>query len=88
MSFFLHFILPFTKDSPIYYDSLFNNYYTLENLIDELEVCTNQYKKFEDILYNFLKSYNIDDETIATILNFSYTDTIDFIIKIIKNEII
>lgn len=75
------------KDLPIYYDETFNEYFTLNDLINYLEINLKQQEKFENVVYNLLKNQNINNKTIASLFSLSSSNSLSYIIKMIKNEL-
>ena len=61
------------------------NFMSLDEIINLMEQSIEQQLCFEEIVYNLLKHFNLDDETLSSLFSLSTTDALKEYIKTIKN---
>lgn len=74
------------KDKIIDYHPI-KGYITFNDLINDLELISQDYKTLEDIIIILLKNSNFDDETIASLFKNDITSRLDNLIYVLQDRL-
>lgn len=74
------------KDKIIDYDPM-RGYITFQDLINDIELITQDYNNLEDIIINILKENKYDDEIIASIFRDNISTRLNNISYVLKDRL-